>query len=62
MTGAALKQIRTRWGLLQREMAERVGVTSNTIARYERGELPIPETLARLVTLLAQQNRSRRKG
>jgi transcriptional regulator with XRE-family HTH domain len=47
---------------LQRELAERVGVTSNTIARYERGELPIPETLARLVTLLVQQNRSQRKG
>ncbi len=33
-------------------MAEAVGVTWNTVARWERGEIPIRESMARLIRLV----------
>ena len=33
-------------------MAERLGVTSTSVARWERGERAISEPVARLITLL----------
>lgn len=53
MSAAELLRIRKRLGLTQQAFAERVGVTRNTIARQERGELGIGEPLARLIRLLA---------
>ena len=44
-----------RLGVTQRELAARVGVHPNSIARQERGELGIKEPLARLIRLLADQ-------
>ena len=32
---------RSTYGLTQKRLAEQLGVTSNTVARWERGELPI---------------------
>jgi transcriptional regulator with XRE-family HTH domain len=61
MTAAQLKAIRKKLGLTQAALAELVGVTTNTIARQERGELGIGEPLARLLKLLAEQ-RSPDKG
>ena len=49
MQGKELKAIRERLKLTQVEFAELVGVTSNTIARWERGEVPIREPMARLI-------------
>jgi transcriptional regulator with XRE-family HTH domain len=43
MTGRELARERRRVGLTQVAMAERVGVTSNTVARWERGEMRIAE-------------------
>ena len=37
----------------QSQLAEAVGVTWNTIARWERGEIPIRESMARLIRLVA---------
>lgn len=54
MTGAELRRIRKRLGLTQAQLAERVGVTRNSVARQERGEIGIREPLARLIRLLAQ--------
>jgi transcriptional regulator with XRE-family HTH domain len=38
--------------MTQKELAEALGVASNTVARYERDETGIPEPVARLVMLL----------
>ncbi|MCR4819303.1 MAG: helix-turn-helix domain-containing protein [Fretibacterium sp.] len=34
-----MKELRQKAGLTQAELAERVGIGMNTIARYERGEM-----------------------
>jgi transcriptional regulator with XRE-family HTH domain len=57
MTGKAYRAIRHKLGLSQRELAEAVGVTPNTVARRERDERAIgPEAEAAIRDLL------RRKG
>jgi transcriptional regulator with XRE-family HTH domain len=53
MTGAALRRLRKRLRLTQRELAARVGVTTTTFARWERGEVRITEPMSRLLRLLA---------
>ena len=55
MTGDELRRTRRRLGLTQVQMAESVGIHSNTIARQERGEVGIGEPLSRLVRLMAKQ-------
>ena len=46
MTGAQIRELRKRLGYTQAKLAEEVGVTPNTIARYEREELrPSPPVL-----------------
>ena len=54
MTGQELRRIRNSLGLTQAAFAERIGVTTNTMARWERGEMAIREAMARLVRLLAE--------
>jgi len=54
MTGKELKAIRKKLGLTQQRFADLVGVTRNSIARQERGEIGIRESLARLIKLLAE--------
>ncbi len=54
MQGKELLEIRKRLGLTQVQLAERIGVTGNTLARWERNELPISEPISRLIRLLAQ--------
>ncbi len=53
MTGKALRRIRKRLALSQAALAERMAVSPNTVARWERGELPIRGAMARLVELVA---------
>jgi transcriptional regulator with XRE-family HTH domain len=63
MTGAALRNRRKALGMTQRELAQALGVTSNTVARYERDESGIPEPVARLVMLIAPKTPTQtRKG
>jgi putative transcriptional regulator len=52
VTGDELRDLRKRLGLTQVELAEKVGVASNTVARWERGELGISEPVSRLLRLL----------
>lgn len=54
MTGEELRRIRKRLGLTQVALAERLGVAPNSVARWERDEVPIREVVARLVRLLAK--------
>lgn len=49
MTGEELKQLRDRLKLTQLELAKQIGVTSNTVARWERNEVQIREPMARLI-------------
>ena len=46
MTGAELRRLRTRAHLSQRALAKRLGLHWNSVARMERGELPVREVVA----------------
>jgi transcriptional regulator with XRE-family HTH domain len=53
MIGKELKAIRRRLGWSQQQLADAAGVWRNSIARQERGEMGIKESLARLLRLIA---------
>ena len=53
MTGTELRRLRRRLGLTQRELAAKVGVTTTSLARWERDEVRITEPMARYLALLA---------
>lgn len=59
MTGAQIKDLRKALGYTQARLAEEVGVTANTVARYERGELnpspPVMKLLKLLEILMAEK-------
>jgi len=55
MTSEDLKALRTRLGLTQVELAERIGVARNTINRWEMGIRGIPEPVVRLMRYVAQE-------
>lgn len=42
-------------GLTQQAFGELIGVAANSVARWERGELGVRESAARLMRLLAKQ-------
>ena len=52
MTGKQLREIRSRLGVPQAELARRLGVHENSVARWERGEVGIQEPEARLVCVI----------
>jgi transcriptional regulator with XRE-family HTH domain len=52
MDGKAIRQFRLRMGWTQAQLAQEVGVTRNTIARWERNEMGISGTAAKLLALL----------
>ena len=52
MTGEELRRIRKRFGLTQAALAKRLAVTSTSVARWERGEVAIQESMARFIRLL----------
>lgn len=65
MTGAQIKELRKSLGYTQARLAEEVGLTPNTIARYERDELkPSPPVLKllRLLELSQELNKTGRKA
>ncbi|MFL6230941.1 MAG: helix-turn-helix domain-containing protein [Pyrinomonadaceae bacterium] len=66
MTGIQIKDLRKSLGYTQAKLGEEVGVTSNTIARYEREELrPSPSVmklLGMLETLAAEKLAAEKKA
>jgi transcriptional regulator with XRE-family HTH domain len=60
MKAKELRGIRKRLGWSQRQIAEAVGVTTNSVARWERGEMNIGEPSARLIRMIAAQNKGRK--
>ena len=61
MTSSNVRQLRRRLKLTQAGFAALIGVTPNTVARWERGELGIRPTTARLIQLLAAEAQPKRK-
>ena len=55
MTGDELKQLRTRLGLTQDELGQRLGVARVTVARWELGLRQISEPMARLIQYLQKE-------
>ena len=60
MTGAQIKELRKSLGYTQAKLAEEVGVTPNTIARYERDELRPSPPVLKLLKLLGLLDRERK--
>ena len=54
MKGRELRGIRKRFGLSQAAFGRLVGVAQNSVARWERDEMRITESAARLVRLLGK--------
>ena len=60
--GRDLRKRRLFLGLTQRKLAERLGMTRNTITRYERGFLPTIQKYVQLaVTALQAESRPARE-
>ena len=57
MDGIGLKAIRQRLELTQAQFAERLGITKNSVARQERGELGISDHVAVSARLLLHEQK-----
>ncbi len=57
MLSEKLKQTRQELGLTQKQLGELLGISANTIARYERGEMQAqhPQVVAMAVDFLRLQ-------
>jgi transcriptional regulator with XRE-family HTH domain len=62
MKGPELRAIRKRLKITQAKLAELLGVTANTVARWEREEMGIREPMARLIQSIFAAERKRGKG
>ncbi len=60
MTGAEIKGLRKRLGYTQARLAEELGLTANTVARYEREELRASPPVMKLLKLLELLNSERK--
>lgn len=62
MTGKELRRARIRLKMTQAEVAEALGLHENTIARIERGELPVVKTTELAVKYLTLVSKKQRGG
>ena len=56
MVGLTLKRIRKKMGLTQVQLAKRLGVAGNTVARWERDEMSISNPVETLIKILAKDH------
>ena len=62
MKGQELRRLRQRMGLTQKQLGAELGVTENTVARWERDEMKMNEPAARLMrTIVATARRTGKK-
>jgi len=61
MNGKQLSEIRGRLKWTQVKLGDAVGVTGNTIARWERGEMAINEPAARLILRIQAEQKAKPK-
>jgi DNA-binding transcriptional regulator YiaG len=61
MTGDELKQLRTRLGMTQDELGQRLGVARVTVARWEIGLRRVPELAVRLMQHVAKEVKEEQK-
>ena len=62
MTRLQLKSLRERLGLTQKQLAEKLGVHWNSVARMEQGNRPITEATAKHTELLEQYEKLKKSG
>jgi DNA-binding transcriptional regulator YiaG len=56
MTRDEVKRLRRKLGMTQRKLADALGVTQTSVARWEMGMHQIEEPTARLLKLLVKMN------
>lgn len=61
MTGDEFKQLRTRLGMTQDELGQRLGVARVTVARWEIGLRRVPELAVRLLQHVAKEVKEEQK-
>ncbi len=54
MTGEEFRTLRTRLGLTQQQLSERLGVTVGAVSRWEAESRPISEQTARFLRVLVE--------
>ena len=62
MTGIQIKELRKSLGYTQARLADEVGLTPNTIARYERDELKPSPPVLKLLRLLERSQELSKAG
>ena len=60
MQGKQLREIRRRLGWTQAQLAEAVVVTGNTVARWERDEMGMRESAARLIQAILDKEKGKK--
>lgn len=61
MNGKELREIRKRLRWTQTELAKEAAVSPNTIARWERDEVSIRESMARLIQSIAKSRGKKKR-
>jgi DNA-binding transcriptional regulator YiaG len=61
MSPSELKAVRARMGVTQVALAELLGVTWSTVARWETGQRRIPELAVRFLACLGRERQRRAK-
>ena len=61
MNRAEVKALRRRLEMTRQELADALGVTQTTVARWEIGLNPISEPTARLLQMMADMKKKSRK-
>lgn len=56
MTGDQLRLLRQRAGMTQQDLADRWGLSRETITRYERGSLRIPKWISDAILQVTREH------